>query len=82
MTEERIVTLLELENFSSNFAKQIVDSEIILIKGDLGSGKTTLIRSLIRNIFLLKKEKPPKIIPSPSFQILQSYNLKNFIIHH
>ena len=82
MTEERIVDLLELEYFTCNFAKKITTSEVILIKGDLGSGKTTLIRSLIKNIFFLKKEKPPKIIPSPSFSILQSYDLKDFIIHH
>lgn len=82
MTEERIVNLLELENFSCNFADKILTSEVILIKGDLGAGKTTLIRLLIRNIFFLKNERPPKIIPSPSFPILQSYDLKDFIIHH
>ena len=82
MTEERIVNLLELENFSCNFANKVSTSELILVKGDLGSGKTTLIRLLIKNIFFLNKEKPPKIIPSPSFPIVQSYELKDFIIHH
>ena len=33
-------------------------------------------------LFFSKKEKPPKIIPSPSFPILQSYDLNDFTIHH
>jgi len=82
LAEERIVNLLELEDFSCSFVNKISTSEIILMKGDLGSGKTTLIRFLIKNIFFSKKEKPPKIIPSPSFPILQSYDLNDFTIHH
>ncbi len=50
--------------------------------GDLGSGKTTIIRFLIKNIYLINNKTCPKIIPSPSFSILQTYNLKKFTINH
>ena len=82
MVQERSFNLLEVENFSRKLSKNIFKSELVLLKGDLGSGKTTIIRFLIKYIFLLNKESPPKIIPSPSYPILQSYELKNFIIHH
>ena len=82
MVKEQILNLLELEKLAHDFSKRIEIQDIILLKGGLGSGKTTLTRLLIRNIFLLNKIDPPQIIPSPSFPILQSYPLKNFMIHH
>lgn len=82
MVQERIFNLLEVENFSHKLSSNISKSELVLLKGDLGSGKTTIIRFLIKYIFLFNKENPPEIIPSPSYPILQSYELKSFIIHH
>ena len=77
-----IFNLLQLEEFAQNLSNKINISNLILLKGELGSGKTTLSRHLIKHIYLLNKIEPPKIVPSPSFTILQSYYIKNFMIHH
>ena len=82
MTSEKKVNLSELESFSKKYANKISKSEIVLLKGDLGSGKTTLIRFIIKKIFEINKLKPPKLIPSPSFSILQTYDLNKFFINH
>ena len=82
MIEKNSLNLLEVEKFSKKFSKKIKLSNIILLKGDLGSGKTTIIRFLIKNIHLINNKTCPKIIPSPSFSILQTYNLKKFTINH
>ena len=82
MFKKQEVNLTQLEKLSKEFAKKIKISEIVLFKGDLGSGKTTFIRSIINNIYLLNKKKPPTTIPSPSFPILQIYSLNNFSIYH
>ena len=82
MFKKKEVNLSQLEKLSKEFAKKIKISEIVLFKGDLGSGKTTFIRSIINNIHLLNKKKPPTKIPSPSFPILQIYSLNNFSIYH
>ena len=82
MIEKDSLNLLEVEKFSKKFSKKIKLSNIILLKGDLGSGKTTIIRFLIKNIHLINNKTYPKIIPSPSFSILQTYNLKKFTINH
>ena len=77
-----IFNLTQLEEFAQNLSYKINISNLILLKGELGSGKTTLSRYLIKHIYLLNKIEPPKIVPSPSFTILQSYYIKNFTIHH
>lgn len=82
MTFKKIFNLSELESFSKKYAKKISKSELILLRGDLGSGKTTLIRFIILKIFEINKLKPPKLIPSPSFPILQTYDLNKFCINH
>ncbi len=82
MFKKKEVNLTQLEKLSKEFAKKIKISEIVLFKGDLGSGKTTFIRSIINNIYLLNKKKRPTKIPSPSFPILQIYSLNNFSIYH
>tara|TARA_B100001123_G_C15120989_1_gene951348 strand:+ start:64 stop:495 length:432 start_codon:yes stop_codon:yes gene_type:complete len=82
LIEKNSLNLLEVEKFSKKFSKKIKLSNIILLMGDLGSGKTTIIRFLIKNIYLINNKTCPKIIPSPSFSILQTYNLKKFTINH
>ena len=77
-----ICNLKKLDQFTKVLAKKIIIPDIILLNGDLGSGKTTFIRCLIKNLFTLNKIKPPKFILSPSFSLLQIYQMKNFEIYH
>ena len=72
----------ELANFSKNLAKKIQVGEIIFLKGDLGSGKTTFARFLINSIFEKHKLEKPKTIKSPSFPIMINYPLFSYQICH
>ena len=47
------------------------DSNIFLFYGEMGSGKTTLIQSLCRNIGVFDK------VLSPTFSIINEYQIKN-----
>lgn len=55
-----------LSSWVSGFIKNLSDKTILLLTGDLGAGKTTLVRSLA-------KELGMKDISSPSFAIHQRY---------
>ena len=49
----------------------------VYIKGNLGSGKTTLARAIIRNACNISGD-----IPSPTFNLVQSYVVADFEIWH
>jgi len=66
------------EQFGRSFASNIKQGDIIALYGDLGAGKTTLARAIIRS--LLQDENIE--IPSPSFAIVQPYENKKISILH
>jgi len=50
-------------------AGEIQPHDILLLEGDLGSGKSFFTRALIRSFL----EAPSLIVPSPTFTLLQTY---------
>ena len=84
MIEEKkdIFNLKDLEVFAKKFALDLNHGSLVLLKGDLGSGKTTFIRFIINSLFEINKLKKPGKINSPSFPILLTYDLKNYEIYH
>lgn len=50
--------------------------ELIVLKSDLGSGKTTFIKGLAKGAGCLE------LVSSPSFTICNEYQAKNFKIYH
>ena len=57
-------------------AKITSNKNIFCFKGDLGAGKTTLIRNIIRNLTNVKE------VPSPTFPMLLNYQYNNITIYH
>jgi len=53
-------------------AVRLKTGDVIALSGDLGSGKTTLVRSLVQ--CLMQAEIP---VPSPTFTLVQHYNAPN-----
>ena len=49
---------------------------IIRLNGDLGAGKTTLTRAILRGLGYQKRVK------SPTFSLLEIYKLKDFTLNH
>ncbi|WP_415223473.1 tRNA (adenosine(37)-N6)-threonylcarbamoyltransferase complex ATPase subunit type 1 TsaE [Psychroserpens sp.] len=74
--------LLELEYHIEDIeivAKQILDhisSKTILFYGDMGAGKTTLIKSLVKSLGCEDD------VSSPTFSIVNEYHLKDNSIYH
>ena len=78
----QILDILELEKLSTNLSKEISVGDIYLFQGELGAGKTTFIRLLINNLFVLNNLREPSSITSPTFPILITYELNSLQIYH
>ncbi len=78
----QILDLSELEKLSTNLCKNISVGDIYLFQGELGAGKTTLVRLLINNLYLLNNLPKPASIASPTFPILITYDLNSSQIYH
>ena len=69
-------TLDEIEDVAKSIINEINDVNLVLFKGELGSGKTTLIKSILKNLGV--KEN----ITSPTFSIVNQYFISNGLINH
>ncbi len=68
------------EKLGKILSKILKKNDLIALQGELGSGKTTLARSIIWSSMDTKKGSMP--IPSPTFSLVQLYNCKKIIIGH
>ena len=83
MREETLnLDLKGLESFCEEVSLNLKAGDIICLFGELGSGKTTVVRNLINSIYKRNKLQKPISIKSPSFPILLTYEVNNFEIYH
>ena len=83
MKEETLtLDLFSLEKFCENISQNLDRGNIICLFGELGSGKTTFARSIIKSIYRKNKSQGPRSIKSPSFPILITYEVNNIEIYH
>lgn len=66
----------ETMNFSQKLASKLGIGDVIVLNGDLGSGKTKFTEGILK-YFGLDNE-----ISSPTFTIVNEYNTKDFNIYH
>ena len=71
-------TTKELAKGLSNYLK---GGEIIFLYGEMGVGKTTFVKYLI-NQLLIKKNLQTTEVTSPTFNLLNEYEVDNLIIKH
>mgnify|MGYP001342278415 CR=1 FL=1 len=77
-----ICTLKELKTLTKKISNKIKVGNVIYLKGELGTGKTTTIKLLIENLFTKYKKKKP-LVTSPTFNIVQYYLVsKQMVIAH
>jgi len=67
--------LNETEKIARKFIRFLEQGDIVLLKGDLGSGKTTFSRFLI-NQLQSKNKLPTSEVTSPTFNIVNYYEVK------
>ena len=68
-------TLDQIEE-ASNFVLENASSKTILFEGEMGAGKTTLIKELV------KKLGSQDIVSSPTFSLVNEYEADNDTIYH
>ena len=62
--------------FGGKLADDLPDGGIVLLKGDLGAGKTTLVRGLLRHL------GHEGIVKSPTYTLVEPYDLKGRKVYH
>lgn len=73
----QLPNLEQTRKVAQELSKELSLGDIILLKGNLGAGKTTFARFLIQELTKQKTE-----VTSPTFNILQHYDGINFPIFH
>jgi len=66
------------ERLAMDVAVALQPGDVVTLSGDLGAGKTTLVRAIIR--YLAGNSRLE--VPSPTFTLLQTYDLPPFTVVH
>ena len=76
----RSETIQDTEEFAHLVASLIKKHDLILLKAELGSGKTTFARSIINSKYFANDIN--HVVPSPTFNLLQTYEFGDRTIGH
>ena len=73
--------LSQIDSLSKKILTFLSKSDCIFLFGELGSGKTTFVRSLINQLQEKNKMKKTEVT-SPTFNLLNEYEIQNLKIMH
>ena len=69
------------KELAKNFSNYLKGDEVIFLYGEMGVGKTTFVKYLI-NQFQIKKKLQTTEVTSPTFNLLNEYEVDDLIIKH
>lgn len=75
---QRIEKEADLAPFAARLARLLRGGDMVALYGGLGAGKTALSRALIRHL----AQNPDEEVPSPTFTLVQMYDLPDFTLWH
>ncbi|CEG55834.1 tRNA (adenosine(37)-N6)-threonylcarbamoyltransferase complex ATPase subunit type 1 TsaE [Legionella fallonii] len=64
------------EQFAAHWAFCLTPPLVVALSGDIGTGKTTIVRAMLKNLGV------KSAIKSPTFSLVESYICNNINIHH
>ncbi len=66
----------ETQDLGRRLVSILKQGDVVILTGDLGSGKTELVRGFVHQL------NPNAIVRSPSFALVHSYPTANFAVNH
>ena len=73
--------LSQIDTISKKISSSLSKTDCIFLYGELGSGKTTFVRSLVHQLQKKNRIKKTEVV-SPTFSLLHEYDIKNLKIMH
>lgn len=67
----------DTQNLASALSQSLRAGDIVYLLGELGAGKSTFARALIRT-----QTAPNQDVPSPTFTLMQTYDGRDYAIAH
>ncbi len=68
--------LAATQRFGARIAAGLKVGDAVALEGDLGAGKTTLARAILRSLGVTED------VPSPTFTLVQHYDTAHLIVRH
>ena len=66
----------QMYEVAAEYAKQLVSGQVVFLHGDLGAGKTTFVKGVLKALGYKGNVK------SPTYTLVESYELADFNIYH
>lgn len=76
IVEQNLPDVTSTEDFARRLASYLTAPLVFTFSGELGAGKTTFIRAMLRALGV------KSAIKSPTFSLIESYQCKGLQIHH
>ena len=63
-------------DLGASFAAELRGGDVVYLVGDLGAGKTTLVKGIIRGLGYSGN------VTSPTYTLVESYDFADFVVYH